>query len=330
MSRPEEGFYEMILTCPNCGTQYVVKDGAIPPGGRQVRCAACKHSWHQNPEDEEGATAAIDETADRAEPFDTPQEPMPATEADESPPVAHELTDAAKELPEVAEEPAQADVDEEDESLAEATLIEPRSGPEAEQRAYEESVIAEDVAEPDVGEYDARDMEAEREAEDQPLPEELSSDDYAPRATELASPTVAGFGGGTLERGDVIEGNGLVILMGTRRDARAVAPPVQPAEVAAPDHVCALRVRPGNANRCRHSLGAALEKAHAFGARNHVGQPLGDIDLEHVGQPGDVALLRRVRHRHGDRGLRVSQGDRPESHGAVDELAVVGGPDAAA
>ena len=40
----------MILTCPNCGTQYVVKDGAIPPVGRQVRCASCKHSWHQEPD----------------------------------------------------------------------------------------------------------------------------------------------------------------------------------------------------------------------------------------------------------------------------------------
>ena len=40
----------MILTCPNCGTQYVVKDGAIPPQGRQVRCASCKHSWHQDPD----------------------------------------------------------------------------------------------------------------------------------------------------------------------------------------------------------------------------------------------------------------------------------------
>jgi predicted Zn finger-like uncharacterized protein len=40
----------MILTCPNCATQYVVKDGAIPPQGRQVRCASCKHSWHQEPE----------------------------------------------------------------------------------------------------------------------------------------------------------------------------------------------------------------------------------------------------------------------------------------
>jgi len=40
----------MILTCPACSTRYVVKDGSIPPGGRQVRCASCKHSWHQDPE----------------------------------------------------------------------------------------------------------------------------------------------------------------------------------------------------------------------------------------------------------------------------------------
>lgn len=40
----------MILTCPACDTKYVVKDGAIPAGGRQVRCASCKHSWHQDPD----------------------------------------------------------------------------------------------------------------------------------------------------------------------------------------------------------------------------------------------------------------------------------------
>ncbi|GAA4008529.1 hypothetical protein GCM10022280_01590 [Sphingomonas swuensis] len=44
----------MILTCPSCGTRYVVKDGAIPVGGRTVRCAQCKHSWHQDPEDGAG------------------------------------------------------------------------------------------------------------------------------------------------------------------------------------------------------------------------------------------------------------------------------------
>lgn len=40
----------MILTCPACDTKYVVKDDAIPPQGRQVRCASCKHSWHQDPD----------------------------------------------------------------------------------------------------------------------------------------------------------------------------------------------------------------------------------------------------------------------------------------
>jgi predicted Zn finger-like uncharacterized protein len=77
----------MILTCPSCGTQYVVKDGAIPPQGRQVRCASCKHSWHQDAE-------LVDETPD------------------------------------------------DEESIAEALLIEPRSGPEAEERAYEETALA--------------------------------------------------------------------------------------------------------------------------------------------------------------------------------------------
>jgi predicted Zn finger-like uncharacterized protein len=51
----------MILTCPSCGTQYAVKDGAIPPQGRQVRCASCKHAWHQDPEG--GAVAAPQEPA---------------------------------------------------------------------------------------------------------------------------------------------------------------------------------------------------------------------------------------------------------------------------
>ena len=76
----------MILTCPSCGTQYVVKDGAIPPQGRQVRCASCKHSWHQHAEQVEPAEA--------------------------------------------------------EETIAEAALIDPSSGPEAEERAYEEAALA--------------------------------------------------------------------------------------------------------------------------------------------------------------------------------------------
>jgi len=94
----------MILTCPNCGTQYAVKDGAIPPEGRQVRCAACKHSWHQGPGEAAG-------------------EPEPLAEN-------------------AVEQPRSTEVEDE-ESVAEATLIQPRSGPEAEERAFEEATMQE-------------------------------------------------------------------------------------------------------------------------------------------------------------------------------------------
>ena len=102
----------MILTCPSCGTQYVVKDGAVPPGGRQVRCTACKHSWHQDPEtitgEESGATS-------------------PSEQVDAEPPETNDET----------------------ESLAEATLIDPRNGPEAEERAFEEAAFGEAAEEPE-------------------------------------------------------------------------------------------------------------------------------------------------------------------------------------
>lgn len=111
----------MILTCPSCGTQYVVKDGAIPPEGRQVRCASCKHSWHQNPEE--------------------------SAEAEAQP----------------AEESAVPETND-DENFAEATLIEPRSGPEAEERAFEGAAL------------DADEPAAEQVTT---APEEAHSDTYA-------------------------------------------------------------------------------------------------------------------------------------------------------
>ena len=83
----------MILTCPSCGTQYVVKDGAIPPSGRQVRCKACQHSWREFPPAEEqvqelaaeGSPAEAVEAQPAAEPIeDLPEEfAAPDAPADE-------------------------------------------------------------------------------------------------------------------------------------------------------------------------------------------------------------------------------------------------------
>jgi predicted Zn finger-like uncharacterized protein len=58
----------MILTCPACDTKYVVKDGAIPAAGRQVRCASCKHSWHQDPEDTSSDADETPQVSKQAEP----------------------------------------------------------------------------------------------------------------------------------------------------------------------------------------------------------------------------------------------------------------------
>lgn len=138
----------MILTCPNCSTQYVVKDGAIPPQGRQVRCASCKHSWHQDPgpmDESAGADAAPPEE-ESAEPFVagtvTEMSTAEAVEASTDEPYAE-----AAAFEEQAPERSPAG---EDESVAEATLIEPRSGPEAEMRAYEEAMLEPDQPAADI------------------------------------------------------------------------------------------------------------------------------------------------------------------------------------
>ena len=114
----------MILTCPACDTKYAVKEGAIPPGGRQVRCAACKHSWHQDPENIPG--------------------------------------------PEDREQ-----------SIAEAAMIEPSSGPEAEERAYQEAMVADDSA------VEAAAAETVGESEPAHLPERDQWPDSDPVAAEM-------------------------------------------------------------------------------------------------------------------------------------------------
>lgn len=135
----------MILTCPACQTRYVVKDGAIPPGGRQVRCASCKHSWHQDPEP-----------------------------------------------------------DGDDQSIAEAAMIEPRTGPEAEERAYQEAVLADEgTTISDRAEIDSEPEEVETESEPAAPPERdewpepnepPGAEAGPPAAPEPASEWLAGAG----------------------------------------------------------------------------------------------------------------------------------------
>jgi predicted Zn finger-like uncharacterized protein len=122
----------MILTCPDCGTQYVVKDDAIPPEGRQVRCAACKHSWHQDPEPQ---TAKAPEEAQASAVQEKPGETEALGAADEN--IAFD-------------DQREAATETDDASFTEATMVEPRSGPEAEERAYEEAAIERETIAPDV------------------------------------------------------------------------------------------------------------------------------------------------------------------------------------
>ena len=96
----------MIPTCPSCGTQYAVKDGAIPEGGRKVRCASCGHSWHQLPENGETETG----TVPVPEPSPTPADPaVPDTAFDEMQgepePIGYEPTEPIAPGPELVEAP---------------------------------------------------------------------------------------------------------------------------------------------------------------------------------------------------------------------------------
>lgn len=65
----------MIISCPACATRYVVPDTAIGMEGRTVRCAKCKHSWFQDPQ--EGA-----ETPSVTPPPAPPPPPPPAPVAE--------------------------------------------------------------------------------------------------------------------------------------------------------------------------------------------------------------------------------------------------------
>jgi predicted Zn finger-like uncharacterized protein len=69
----------MILTCPQCATQYRVDAAKFPASGRSVRCAKCGHRWHQDAPEAEAPAAEPEPVFAAPEPVHIPA-PQPAPE----------------------------------------------------------------------------------------------------------------------------------------------------------------------------------------------------------------------------------------------------------
>ena len=130
----------MILTCPACHTSYTVKDGAIPPQGRTVRCAACKHSWHQIGAEGPGVEAAV-----AAAPVAAEEEWHQAATGEGqavTPEVASDPGDGAADAVDGAKPDAEPDIAPLEEAVA------PESAETIAEALVAEPVVEEPVAEP--------------------------------------------------------------------------------------------------------------------------------------------------------------------------------------
>jgi len=64
----------MILTCPQCESQFELDSALLGEDGKRVRCSSCSHDWFQLPDPEEGAEKSVEQ----------PVEDKPAETVEES------------------------------------------------------------------------------------------------------------------------------------------------------------------------------------------------------------------------------------------------------
>ncbi|HEX2594334.1 MAG TPA: DUF3426 domain-containing protein [Rhizomicrobium sp.] len=64
----------MIITCPECATNYQADAAKFPAAGRKVKCAKCGHAWHQAAPAPEAPAAPVVEEPEAPPP--SPPEPV--------------------------------------------------------------------------------------------------------------------------------------------------------------------------------------------------------------------------------------------------------------
>lgn len=100
----------MLISCPNCATNFSVPDKALAPSGRTLKCAKCGHKWFQAaipPQDDFGLDESSFPPPPRPEPRPEPRaEPRPLFAAPEP-----DLDDEPVRRPSVAGNRASVDLD---------------------------------------------------------------------------------------------------------------------------------------------------------------------------------------------------------------------------
>lgn len=125
----------MIIACPACSTKYVVPDTAIGIDGRTVRCAKCRHSWHQDgPELDLGDFKDTAPTIESAEPKASEEPAAPEATAKPGFTNTHRTTEETPPEPEPADTPPAAS--EESFPSPPPTVVETESEPAPEPKTF--------------------------------------------------------------------------------------------------------------------------------------------------------------------------------------------------